>query len=70
MNITEQAKIIRREGVVLDRFDVEKLDGLVTGLFIEWQGSEWFIRMKNGVVLSCRNLEIKAQEISDKAVSK
>lgn len=60
MNITEQAKIIRREGVILDRFDREKEDGVVTGLFIDWQDNEWFIRMKNGVVVSCRNLEIKA----------
>lgn len=62
MNIQEQARIIRREGIILDRFDREKEDGLVTGLFIEYQGSEWFIRMKNGVVLSCRNLEIASKE--------
>lgn len=60
MDIQEQAKIIRLEGVILDRFDREKEDGFVTGLFIEYQGNEWFIRMKNGVVMSCRNLDIKA----------
>lgn len=59
MNIQEQAKIIRREGVIVDRFDREKSDGVVTGLFIEWQGDEWFIRMKNGVVMSCRQLDSK-----------
>lgn len=70
MNIQKQAKIIRREGVILSRFDKEKEDGLVTGLFIVWQGNEWFIRMKNGVVMSCRNLDIKAQSIVDKVISK
>lgn len=70
MNIQEQAKIIRREGVIVDRFDREKVDGVVTGLFIEWQGNEWFIRMKNGVVMSCRNLDIKVQSILDKVNSK
>lgn len=60
MKIQDIAKIIRREGVILDRFDKEKEDGVVTGLFISWNGSEWFIRMKNGVVQSCRNLDIKA----------
>lgn len=58
MDIQEQAKIIRREGVQLDRFDREKVDGVTTGLFYQWEGNEWFIRMHNGVVLSCRNLEI------------
>lgn len=62
MDIQEQARIIRRDGIILDRFDREKGDGLVTGLSIEYQGNEWFIRMKNGVVLSCRNLEIASKE--------
>lgn len=70
MNIEEQAKIIRREGLIVDRFDREKVDGVVTGLFIEWQGNEWFIRMKNGVVLSCRNLDIKVQSVFSKVISK
>lgn len=70
MNITEQAKIIRREGVLLDRFEKEREDGVTTGFFYVWEGNEWFIRMKNGIVLSCRNLEIKAQQILDKVVSK
>lgn len=70
MDIQEQAKIIRREGVIVDRFDREKVDGVVTGLFIEWQGNEWFIRMKNGVVMSCRNLDIKVQSIFAKVISK
>lgn len=28
---------IRREGKILDRFDREKPDGVVTGMFIEWR---------------------------------
>jgi len=60
MNISEQAKIIRREGVLFDRFDKEREDGVTTGFFYVWQGNEWFIRMKNSEVMSCRNLDIKA----------
>ena len=47
---------IRREGKILDRFDKQKEDGLVTGMFIEWQGVEYFIRMKNGQTMNIRKL--------------
>jgi hypothetical protein len=47
---------IRREGVILDRFDNQKVDGVVTGLFIDWKGSEYFIRMKNGQCMNIRKM--------------
>jgi len=47
---------IRREGKILDRFDKEKEDGVTTGMFIEWQGDEYFIRMKNGNIQNIRKL--------------
>ena len=48
--------MIRREGKILDRSDKQKEDGLVTGMFIEWQGAEYFIRMKNGQTMNIRKL--------------
>lgn len=54
--IEEQSKQIRREGVILERFDKEKADGQHTGLFIEWNGSEYYIRMCNGQTKRIRKL--------------
>ena len=56
MNMQEQSKIIRREGVILERFDKEKEDGVTTGFFVEWQGSEYYIRMHNGQTKRIRKL--------------
>lgn len=42
LSIQEQSKIIRREGVILERFDKEKEDGCHTGFFVEWRGSAYF----------------------------
>jgi len=47
---------MRREGKILDRFDKEKEDGVTTGMFIEWRGAEYFIRMKNGNTQNIRKL--------------
>ena len=55
-DLNAQAKIIRREGVILDRFDRQKPDGVTTGFFIEWQGAEYFLRMHNGETKSIRKL--------------
>jgi len=55
-SLNEQANVIRREGKILDRFDRQKPDGITTGFFIEWQGSEYFIRMHNGETKSVREL--------------
>ena len=54
--IEEQSKQIRREGKILERFDREKPDGHHTGFFIEWRGSEYFIRMHNGQTKRIRKL--------------
>lgn len=54
--LTKQAKTIMREGEVLDVFEHQREDGLVTGRFIKWEGDEWFIRMKNGEVKNVRKL--------------
>lgn len=56
LDIAEQAKIIRREGVILERFDKEKEDGVTTGFFIEWRGSEYYIRMHNGETKRIRKI--------------
>ena len=56
LGIQEQSKIIRREGVILERFDKEKEDGVTTGFFVEWQGSEYYIRMHNGETKRIRKL--------------
>ena len=56
LNIQERSKIIRREGVILERFDKEKEDGVTTGFFVEWQGSEYYIRMHNGKTKRIRKL--------------
>ena len=56
LNMQEQSKIIRREGVILGRFDKEKEDGVTTGFFVEWQGSEYYIRMHNGETKRIRKL--------------
>ena len=55
LGIQEQSKIIRREGVILERFDKEKEDGVMTGFFVEWKGSE-YIRMHNGETKRIRKL--------------
>ena len=54
--LTKQAKTIMREGEILEVFERQREDGLVTGRFVMWQGEEWFIRMKNGEVKIVRKL--------------
>lgn len=54
--LTEKAKTIIREGVILETFERENDKGFVTGRFVKWQGDEWFIRMMNGVVTKVRKL--------------
>ena len=54
--LTKQAKIIMREGEILEVFQRQTTDGFVTGRFVKWNGDEWFIRMKNGEVKSVRKL--------------
>ena len=55
--LIQQVKIIRREGKILERFDKEDETGFKTGLFIEWQGTEWLIMMHNGEVKRLRKIE-------------
>ena len=47
---------IRREGVILERLDKEKEDGFHTSLFVEWEGSEYYIRMHNGETTKLKRL--------------
>lgn len=49
-SIAEQAKILRREGKILERMDKEDDKGFKTAFFIEWQDNEWLILMHNGEV--------------------
>lgn len=54
--LNHQAKIIRREGVILERLDKEDDRGFRSVFFVEWQGYEWFIRMRNGEVARIKSL--------------
>lgn len=54
--LSQQAKIIRREGVILDRMDKDDERGVRSVFFIGWQGYEWFIRMRNGEVTRIKRL--------------
>lgn len=54
--LNQQAKVIRREGVILDRIDKEDDRGFRSAFFVEWQGAEWFIRMRNGEVTRIKRL--------------
>lgn len=53
--LNQQAKIIRREGEILERMDKEVID-FRSVFFVEWQGFEWFIRMHNGEVTRIKRL--------------
>lgn len=55
-DLNEQAKIIRREGKILERDDKEIEAGFRTALFVEWEGSEWLIRMVNGQATRVKEL--------------
>lgn len=56
LSIEEQAKILRREGKILERTDKEDEMGFRSIFFIEWQGYEWFVRMRNGEVKRVKKL--------------
>ena len=56
LDIAEQAKILRREGKILERIDKEDDRGFRSVFFIEYQGFEWFIRMRNGEVTRVKKL--------------
>lgn len=55
-DLNEQAKIIRREGKILDRFDKECSEGFRTHIWVEYQGWDHLIRMVNGEVRSIRKV--------------
>ncbi len=54
--LNAQVKVMRREGKILDRFDKETEQGFRTGMFIEWQGYEYLVRMVNGNVTRVKEL--------------
>ena len=54
--LNQQAKIIRREGEILDRLDKEDDRGFRSVFFVEYEGYEWFIRMRNGEVTRIKRL--------------
>jgi hypothetical protein len=56
IDIQEQAKIIRREGKILERVDMEDEKDFCSVFFIEYEGSEWFVMMRNGEVTSIKKL--------------
>lgn len=51
-----QVRVMRREGKILDRFDKETEQGFRTGMFIEWQGYEYLVRIVNGDVTRIKEL--------------
>jgi len=52
----KMADAIRKEGTWLEREDTEKEDGFYSCFFIEWQGDEYMLKMKNGEYLRFRKL--------------
>lgn len=56
LSIEEQAKILRREGKILERTDKEDERGFRSVFFIEWKDYEWFVRMRNGEVKRVKKL--------------
>lgn len=54
--LNAQVKVMRREGKILDRFDKQTEQGFRTGMFIEWQGYEYLVRMVNGNVTRVKEL--------------
>ena len=54
--LDQQAKILRREGKILERIDKEDDRCFRSVFFIEHQGFEWFIRMRNGEVTRIKKL--------------
>ena len=55
-DLNAQAKIIRREGKILDRFDWTNSKGCNSGFYIEWKGFEYRITMRNGEVVTLKQL--------------
>ena len=47
LTLDQQAKILRREGIILERTDKEDDRGFRSVFFIEHEGFEWFVRMRN-----------------------
>ena len=56
LTLDQQAKILRREGVILERIDKEDGRGFRSVFFIEHEGFEWFVRMRNGEVTRIKKL--------------
>lgn len=56
LTLDQQAKILRREGVILERTDKEDDRGFRSVFFIEHEGFEWFVRMRNGEVTRIKKL--------------
>lgn len=54
--LNQKAKILRREGVILERLDKEDDRGVRSVFFVEHEGHEWFIRMINGEVTRIKRL--------------
>lgn len=53
--MNDQFKIIRREGKILERFDWDNAKGS-SGFYVEWNGYEYRATMRNGEVVSLRQL--------------
>lgn len=56
VNMNEEFKVIRREGVILERFDWDNEKGCSSGFYVEWQGFEYRATMRNGEVLTLKKL--------------
>lgn len=56
IDIQGQAKIIRRECKILERMNKEDEKGFRSVFFVEYEGNEWFIRMRNGEVTRIKKL--------------
>lgn len=54
--LEEMRRTILREGIILERVDKKTDKGLKTGFLVEWDGSEYLIRMLRGQTLTISNL--------------
>ena len=56
LTLDQQAKILRREGGILERIDKEDDRGFRSVFFIDHEGFDWFVRMRNGEVTRIKKL--------------
>lgn len=57
MDIQEKAKVMRREGKILQRQDSLTEQGFKSVICVEYEGSQYTIQMLNGVVVVVEHIK-------------